>query len=161
MGGKRDGWIPWRRSAQASLCPLPLESFIHWQVYPRHRAAKTQCICVRWTWGSAEFQIAACLQQEPQVPFLQVRLLLQGRLAVAAQSSHGLCAPYQGSELGSLSRTTLFCFWAFMCACSLVFLFRLQEGIHTFFHQPRVMEQKAHSTFTKGAHGSSGLLGSG
>lgn len=105
-------------------------------------------------------EMAAYLQQEPQVPFLQVRLRLWVRLAMASPSSHCLCAPNQGSELPSLPRMTLFRFPASIGACSFVFLFRLQKGIHTFFHQPRVMVQKVHSTFTKGAHVSPGLMGS-
>lgn len=96
-------------------------------------------------------EMRAYLQQEPQVPFLLVRLRLWVRLAMASLSSHRLCAPNQGSELPSLSRMTLFCFRASIGACSLVFLFRLQKGIHTFFHQPRVMVQKVHSSFTKGS----------
>lgn len=96
-------------------------------------------------------EMGAYLQQEPQVPFLQVRLHLWVYLATASLSSHRLCAPNQSSELPSLSRMTLFCFCSSIGACSLVFLFRLQKGIHTFFRQPRVMVQKVHSAFTKGS----------
>jgi hypothetical protein len=77
-----------------------------------------------------------------QVPFLQVCLRLQGWLATAALSSRRLCALYRGSELLSLSGKTWFCFCTFINACSLLFLFRLQKGIHTFFRRPRLWDRE-------------------